>query len=152
MFDKFDNMFIEMANTVSKLSNCVSHRVGAVLVKDQRPISIGYNGSPPGHTNCNHKFNSTFDREEHHIWSKMNEIHAEMNLLGFASKNGISTNDCTIYCTLQPCNDCLRNICAFGIKRIVYEKEYDKCSYSTEVLKMLNTCNIELVKYEPNTL
>lgn len=142
---EFDQIYINTAKEIAKLSKCVSWQVGAVLVRDTRPISIGYNGSLPNHTNCCDKFDKdNFDRETHHAWSLKNEIHAEMNLLGWASKNGISTEKATIYCTLQPCNGCLRNIPAFGIKRIVFDQYYDKCTYSQDVIDMLKISGVSL--------
>jgi dCMP deaminase len=133
------------AKDIASLSNCVSRKVGALLVRDNRPISIGYNGSLPGHVNCCNKFDSEkFNREEHHNWSLRNEIHAEMNLVGWAAKNNISTENGTIYSSLQPCNDCLRNLLAFGINRVVFDEYYDKCEYPPDVINMLIAAEVTL--------
>jgi dCMP deaminase len=142
---EFDKIYINMAKQIAGLSKCVSWNVGALLVKDNRPISIGYNGTLPGHINCCDMFDKdNFDREEHHKWSLKNEIHAEINLLGWAAKHGIPTEGTTVYCTLQPCNDCLRNMPAFGIERIVFDQYYDKCTYSSDVISMLKLAGISL--------
>ena len=143
--EDFDRIYISTAKEISTLSKCVSWNVGALLVRDNRPISIGYNGSLPGHTNCSERFDKdNFLREDHHVWSLQNEIHAEMNLVGWAAKHGISTLNTTLYSSLQPCNDCVRNLPAFGIKRIVFDTYYDKCVYSDDVISMLKTANVSL--------
>lgn len=145
--NKLDETFLKIASTFAELSHCVSHQVGAVLVKDGRIISTGYNGSPPGYINCDEKFDkNNFEREAHHEWSNIYEPHAEGNAIGFAAKNGISTEGSTIYCTLQPCLNCTKMIITAGIKRIVYDKSYDKNPYQKEQLELLMKCGIEFVQ------
>ena len=85
-----DIVFIKIAKTIAELSKCVSHQVGCIIVKDDRIISMGYNGTPAKYTNCNEKFSTYTSREEHHKWSKTHEIHAELNAILYAAKNGIS--------------------------------------------------------------
>jgi dCMP deaminase len=145
---KFHKIFMQTALLMSEMSKCVSYKVGAILVKDNRIISTGYNGTPAGYINCNEKFTdySIDQREEHHKFSETFEIHAELNAILSAAKNGLSTNECTLYCTLQPCNDCLKMICNTGIKTIYYNKPYDKSSITPEVLNMLNKCNVQLIQ------
>ena len=121
-----DVIFLNIAKEISAMSNCVSHKVGAILVKDKRIISTGYNGTPAGFKNCNEVFDKDFDRERHHHFSELYEIHAEMNAILFAAKNDISINEASIYCTLHPCNQCLKNLCNCSIKNIFYEDDYDK--------------------------
>ena len=80
-----DQFFMITAINLGKLSKCVSKKVGAIIVKNNRIISMGYNGTPRGVKNCCEIFDeSNFDREEHHQWSKNSEIHAEMNAILFA--------------------------------------------------------------------
>jgi len=135
MHDKF----MKAAFLFASESKCVSHHVGAVIVKDKRIISIGYNGSPPGLPNCCEVFNKDgFDREAHHKWSKDNEIHAEMNALAFAAKTNIETEGADMYVTLSPCNDCLKNLSMTGIKNIYYLYLYDKEALNPELLKVIN--------------
>lgn len=143
---KMHNIFMQSAILISSMSNCVSFKVGAVLVKDNRIISTGYNGTPAGYINCNKKFPnySTDQRAEHHKFSEMFEIHAELNAILCAAKNGLSIDGCTLYCTLQPCNNCLKMICNTGIKQIFYKDSYDKSVITPEVLDMLNQCKISI--------
>ena len=119
-----DKNFINIAHEISSASKCVSKRVGAVIVKDGRILSTGYNGTPPGYTNCCDYWDNKYTKE-HHEWSKTYEIHAEMNSIIWAAREGISIKGATIYVTLEPCNDCSKNIIASGIKRIVYDKSYE---------------------------
>lgn len=66
-----------------------------------------------------------FTREKHHEWSKNNELHAEANTLIFCAKNGISTQDSTMYMTISPCVNCALLIIQSGIKEIFFEQLYD---------------------------
>lgn len=120
-----DKFFIETARLLSKESKCCSLQVGALIVKDNRIISMGYNGTVAGTPNCNELVGKEFNREKHSKWSDSHEIHAEMNALMYACQNGISTDGATLYCTHEPCDHCLKNIIQSGIKRIVFEFPYD---------------------------
>ena len=123
------NFFLKTAYLLGQKSKCVSKQVGAVIAKDKRIISTGYNGTPPGFLNCNEVFNSEdFDREKHHKWSKIYEIHGEMNALMFAAKNDIGVEGAEIYTILQPCDDCLKNIIAAAIKKVYYVYPYDRAT------------------------
>ena len=145
--NKLHTIFMNVAYSIAEMSNCVSHKVGAIIVKDGRIISTGYNGTPAGYLNCCDKFHdySTEQREEHHNFSEKFEIHAELNAILCAAKNGMSTNDCSLYCTLQPCNNCLKMICNSGIKTIIYRYEYDKFNLNSRIQEMLEKCKIQLI-------
>ncbi len=119
-----DKNFINIAKEIATASKCVSKQVGAVIVKDGRILSTGYNGTPAGFTNCCEYWDNQYTKE-HHEWSKTYEIHAEMNAIIWAAREGISINGATIYVTLEPCSDCSKNIIASGMKRIVYETSYE---------------------------
>lgn len=119
-----DKNFINIAHEIATASKCVSKQVGAVIVKDGRILSTGYNGTPSGYSNCRDHWNGEYTKD-HHDWSKTYEIHAEMNALIWAARKGISIEGATIYVTLEPCADCSKNLIAGGIKRIVYDKAYE---------------------------
>jgi dCMP deaminase len=119
-----DINFINIAYEIASASKCVSKQVGAVIVKDGRILSTGYNGTPAGYMNCNKYWDGKYS-QEHHEWSKTYEIHAEMNAIIWAARKGISIEDATIYVTLEPCSECSKNLIASGIKRIVYAKSYE---------------------------
>ena len=97
-----DRSFINIAKEIAKASKCVSKQVGAVIVKDGRILSTGYNGTPAGYKNCSEHWNGEYTKD-HHEWSKTYEIHAEMNAIIWAARKGISIEGATIYVTLEPC-------------------------------------------------
>ncbi len=119
-----DKNFLNIAKELSFASKCVSKQVGAVIVKDGRILSTGYNGTPAGYQNCSDFWDGKYTKD-HHEWSKTYEIHAEMNAIIWAARKGISIEGGTIYVTLEPCSECSKNLIASGIKRIVYEKAYE---------------------------
>jgi len=136
---KLHDVFMKTAFLFASKSKCVSHHVGAAVVKDDRIISVGYNGSPPGLTNCCEIFDENeFDRHHHSLWSKDNEIHAEMNALMYATKTNIETKDADIYVTISPCNDCLKNLTASGIKNVYYLYPYDASTPNPALLRKIN--------------
>ena len=119
-----DQSFINIAHEIAKASKCVSKQVGAVIVKDGRILSTGYNGTPAGFKNCNEHWNGEYTKD-HHEWSKTYEIHAEMNAIIWAARKGISIEGATIFVTLEPCSDCSKNLIASGIVKIVFDKAYE---------------------------
>lgn len=132
------DLFIKTALLLSQKSKCVSKKVGAVIVKDNRVISMGYNGTVPGFKNCNEVFNENdYNREEHHKWSNMYEVHGELNALLFSAKNDINIDGCDLYVTLHPCDQCIKNMIQAGIKRVFYVYEYDKRSKENELLSKI---------------
>lgn len=134
------NFFLKTAYLLGQESKCVSKHVGAVIAKDKRIISTGYNGTPPGFRNCNQEFtnyDAATDRERHHEWSKMYEVHAELNAIAFAARNDIGIDGAEIYTILQPCDDCLKNIIAAGIKKIYYVIPYDKASKNNKLWSLI---------------
>ncbi|MEA3512051.1 MAG: deaminase [Campylobacterota bacterium] len=141
-----DKNFINIAHEIASASKCVSKQVGAVIVKDGRILSTGYNGTPAGYTNCKTYWDSEYTKE-HHEWSKTYEIHAEMNAIIWAAREGISIKGADIYVTLEPCSECSKNLIASGIKRIVYDRAYEHTN-SDIVSKFLkdNGVTIEKIK------
>ena len=139
-----DKNFINIATELSTASKCVSKQVGAVIVKDGRILSTGYNGTPAGYKNCCDYWDGEYT-QEHHEWSKTYEIHAEMNAIIWAARKGISIEGATIYVTLEPCSECSKNLIASGIKRIVYAKAYEH-THSSTVSKFLQDNGVSIEK------
>jgi len=136
---KLHDVFMKTAFLFAEKSKCVSHHVGAVVVKDNRIIISGINGSPTGLPNCCEVFDKdNFAREEHHVWSKDNEIHAEMNTIAFAAKRNVELDGCDIYVTISPCNECLKNLVPTGIKNVYFLYPYDKSTLNPTILEKLN--------------
>lgn len=141
---KLSDVFIKTAFLFASQSKCVSHRVGAVIVKDGRIIMTGYNGTPPGLPNCCDVFDAfNFERIEHAKWSDDNEIHAEMNAINFAAKHDVDIDGCDMYTTLSPCNQCLKNISMTGIKNVYYLYEYDRIKLNPILLQIVNVQQVD---------
>ncbi len=139
-----DQNFINIASELATASKCVSKQVGAVIVKDGRILSTGYNGTPAGFINCCDHWSGEYTAE-HHEWSKTYEIHAEMNAIIWAARQGICVENATIYVTLEPCSECSKNIIATGIKRIVYAKEYEH-THSDTISKFIEDNGVSIEK------
>ncbi len=137
-----DENFINIAKELSTASKCVSKQVGAVIVKNGRILSTGYNGTPAGYTNCRDHWDGEYT-SEHHEWSKTYEIHAEMNAIIWAAREGISVDGATIYVTLEPCSECSKNLIASGIKRIVYDKAYEH-THSDTISKFIKDNGVKI--------
>lgn len=140
------DFFIEVLAALSKKSKCVSRKVGALLVKEGRIISTGYNGTISGVKNCCDHFTDNYNKDEHHSWSLKNEIHAEQNAIAMAAKHGISINGCTCYSSLQPCNSCLLLLIQSGITKIYYTETYEKSDYHSSLIDAMKKLNIILEK------
>lgn len=143
-------IFLDIAEKLSEMSHCISHKVGCILVKDGRIISTGYNGTPEGFKNCDEvnnylNVNDSYDREIHHNFSETFEIHAEINAILCAAKNGICIEGSILYTYLQPCNDCLKMICNSGIKTVIFRHTYDKFETNFEIDEMIKMCNVNLI-------
>jgi len=151
MNKKYLNLFKEVVQSLAKQSHCVSYKVGCVIVKEGRIISTGWNGTFPNTINCDEKF-PDYDpsipeqREAHHEYSEISEIHAEMNAIIFAARSGIAIKDSEIVCSLQPCNNCLKNIIQAGIKSIYYINDYPRSNYDKYILEYIKNNNITLMK------
>ena len=149
--NNWDETFIEIANLMANHSTCKKLHVGAVIVKDKRIISCGYNGSPSGMKHCCDEFEniditSSVGKVSHHIFSEKYEIHAEQNAICYASKYSIGLNGATLYTTTEPCSNCAKNIIASGIKRVVFEKPYKNNNGSS----LLKEAGIIIEQWERN--
>ena len=127
MRKSWDEYFMEIAEIVKTRSTCLRRQVGAVIVKDNRIITTGYNGAPSGLRHCTDI--GGCERERLHIPSGQRHelcraLHAEQNAIIQAAKVGVSTEGATIYITLQPCVICAKMLVNAGITRIVHRGEY----------------------------
>lgn len=139
--ESWNKTFIEIAEIYATHSTCAKYHVGAVLVKDRRILSTGYNGVVAGQKHCNELFpdvdfaTDMTASEDHHEWSLRNELHAEQNCIACAARNGISTEGTTIFINLQPCLSCAKLIAAAGIKRVVFKEPYLREKESIDFLR-----------------
>jgi len=114
----WDKYFMNIANEVAKRSTCERAQVGAVIVKEKRILTTGYNGSPRGLPHCS-EVGCLMDNGH-----CVRTLHAEQNAIIQAALHGIITEGATIYVTYQPCFLCAKMIINAGLVRIVYDKEY----------------------------
>ena len=164
-----DEMYIELANNMAKLSTCSRVNVGAILVLDGRPILSGYNGAPSGHKHCRDVYIEKYQkymvehkeplgiflfedfmrlpevREDHRKFSRLHEVHAEINIISQAAHKGLSVKGGKLYITHSPCNDCCKSILTAGISEVVFENLYDR---ETEGLQRLLESGVSVKQLE----
>ncbi len=122
----WDEYFMNIAKEVAKRSNCMKRKVAAIIVRDKRIVSTGYNGTPRGTKNCNeggcprcNNFAESGTKLEECFCS-----HGEENAIVQASYHGISVKDGVLYTTFCPCLYCTRMIINAGIREVVYNADY----------------------------
>lgn len=123
----WDQYFMEIAHVVKKRSTCLRRQVGAVIVRDNRILTTGYNGAASGVTHCLDR--GGCPREKMQIPSGQRHelchaIHAEQNAIIQGALHGVSTIDAKMYVTNQPCVLCAKMIVNAGIKELIFEGEY----------------------------
>lgn len=124
---------LNMAEQMKNMSKCSRLHVCCMIFKDGRVISTGVNGSPRGMPNCCDVF-TLKDRlkptyyTDHHKFSSMYEVHAEMNAVIALGKNTALNeyDNLSMFCTTCPCPDCAKNIVQAGIKDIFFHETYDR--------------------------
>lgn len=133
----WDEYFMQIARIVSLRSNCMKRKVAAVVVKDKRIISTGYNGTPRGTKNCNEggcpRCNSFADSG-----SALGDClcsHAEENSIVQAAYHGISVKDSILYTTFSPCLICTKIIINAGIREVVYNLDYPLADVAKGLLR-----------------
>ena len=114
----WDEYFLNIATEVAKRSTCDRANVGAVLVRDKRILTTGFNGSPAGLEHC--------DNEGHLLVDGhcVRTIHAETNAIIQAALHGVSTKGATCYVTHFPCINCTKTLINAGVVRVVYDNNY----------------------------
>lgn len=119
----FDEIYMELAKNLSKKSHCVKIQVGAVLTKDTRIVSLGYNGPPAGTHNCDQEWPETGCARSQRGGCSL-ALHAEENAILYAAKNKVDLEGSTLFVTLSPCISCARIIYTTGIKEVIYLSKY----------------------------
>jgi len=135
--------FLTITRNVAERSTCTRAKVGAVIVRDKNILATGYNGAPAGLPHCIDagclvytSRTPTGEVEE----NCFRTIHAEINAIAQAAKNGASIRDADIYITHTPCIHCVKVLINTGIKRIFYEREYKRAT----IEELLRGANITL--------
>ncbi len=141
----WDETFIDVAKVVSKRSTCLRRKVGAVLVRDNKILTTGYNGAPKGLPHCNvagclREKLKVPSGERHEL---CRAVHAEANAIIQAALHGVGTQGATMYVTVAPCSMCARMIINAGINKVIFCGDYPD-SYTENLFK---EADIEFIKY-----
>jgi dCMP deaminase len=144
---KFINAYMEVAKTFANLSSAQRLKVGAIVVKDDRIISIGYNGMPSGWDNCCEDtvlvdYGNRASDAKYELKTKPEVLHAESNAISKLAKCSESGNGATMFITHAPCIDCAKLIYQSGIAAVYYKNDYR----STQGIEFLNKSGIKVVK------
>ena len=147
--DKWDKRFMEMSAFVATWSSCYqeNRHIGAVITRDKRILTTGYNGAASGIASCADRgecIRRTLNIPSGTRHEICYAIHAEQNAIIQAAKIGVSVQNATLYCTHQPCVICAKMIINSGITRVVYQHGYpDEFS-----LQMFKEADVLIEKYE----
>jgi dCMP deaminase len=122
----WNSYFMEIAGIVAKRSTCIRRRVGAVIVKDKRILSTGYNGAPSGldhcvDLGCLREAKQVPSGERHEL---CRGLHAEQNAIVQAAYHGVPIKGALVYCTHLPCSICIKMIINAGIEQVLYLEGY----------------------------
>jgi dCMP deaminase len=142
MKQKFVDAFMDVAKRFAELSSAKRLKVGSIIVKDDRIISIGYNGMPSGWTNeCEIEKFDAYGRSEY--TTKPEVIHAEANAIAKLAKSNESGKDAMMFLTHAPCVECAKMIYTAGITKVLYGEDYK----NDAGVVFLQQCNVEVDKY-----
>lgn len=137
--NKWDKRFMDMTELIGSWSSCFksNRKIGAIIVRDKRILTTGYNGAPAGMRSCVEKqecirMKMGIDSGTHH--ELCYAIHAEQNAILQAARMGIRIDGATLYCSHQPCAICTKMIINVGIARVVYRYPYPD-SFASQLMK-----------------
>ena len=144
----FDEIYMELAEKLALRSHCVKAQVGAVLTKDTRIVSLGYNGPPAGTHNCDEEWPETGCARDSKGSCSL-ALHAEQNAILYATRNNVGLQGTTLYITLSPCIACARVIFTTGIKKVFYKHSYAafKGLPTDEGVDFLRRFGVEVIEY-----
>lgn len=131
---------MKVAETYAALSSAVRLKVGAIVVKDNRVISIGYNGTPAGWDNTCEEVVVRYENGKEEIKTKPEVIHAEANAIAKLARTTESGLDAAMFITHAPCMECAKLIFGAGINKVFYKHTYRE----NTGIEFLKKCNIEV--------
>jgi dCMP deaminase len=144
MKPKHLDAFMDTAYRFAELSEAVRARVGAIIVKDRRIISIGYNGMPSGWDNC-----CEDELEDGTLKTKPQVLHAEANAIAKLSQSPESAKDAVLFCTHMPCMECAKLIHQSGIRTVYYGEQYVAAKGSGEEFLSISGITLEWLPPKP---
>ena len=141
----WDEYFIAITKQVATRSTCLSRKVGAIIVKDKRILTTGYNGAPRGVKSCieiGRCMRQDMDVPSGQRHEICRALHAEQNAVIQAAYHGVQIAGSDVYSTTQPCILCAKMLINAGIKKIYYYEEYPDYF----ALELLEEAGVELIK------
>lgn len=139
-------MLMDIAKVAAKRSTCSRAHVGAVISREGRPISLGYNGAPSGLPHCDHSCDCGYPGAGGLLYADVHlsncasltsclvSVHAEANALAFAARHGVPTDQAELHITYSPCVNCAMLIINSGIVRVRWDRSY-RISEGIELMK-----------------
>lgn len=172
----WDEYYLELCEVVSKRATCDRLHVGAVITKENKVVSVGYNGSLPGMVHCNERrciicnyqvYKPSIPKKEYLEDSKcpqcgqrtvmgghlivdghcLRTCHAEENAIVYAAREGIKLEGSTLYCTTMPCWNCLKLCVGAGITEVIYRDKYN-VSGDVAIQDFMRQLNYTLTKFK----
>ncbi|OGV66349.1 MAG: cytidine deaminase [Lentisphaerae bacterium RIFOXYC12_FULL_60_16] len=142
----WDTYFMDVANVVATRGNCSRRKVAAIIVRDRRIVSTGYNGTPRGVRNC---FEGGCPRcagsaESGRSLDECICSHAEENAITTAAYHGVSVAGAMLYTTLSPCLTCAKMIINAGIREVVYDLPY---RFTPQTRALLREAGVKIRKF-----
>ncbi|MBC7342679.1 MAG: cytidine/deoxycytidylate deaminase family protein [Clostridia bacterium] len=148
MRPSWDDYFMDIASLVARRSTCLRRQVGAIIVKDRRILTTGYNGAPSGLAHCDEvgclRADLHIPAGERHELCR--GLHAEQNAIIQAAVYGVSIEDASIYVTYQPCAVCAKMLVNAGVRRVVFKGDYP----DGLALEIMEAAGVKLVQLGPN--
>jgi len=138
---------MQITELVSTRATCLRRKVGAVIVRDRRVLTTGYNGPPENIMHCEERGGCLRDELKIPSGERMElsrAIHAEQNAIIQAAKTGISIQDSTLYVTTHPCFTCAKMLINAGVKEIIYKDGYPD-EFAKEILK---EAGVKVIKFD----
>ena len=143
MKTKFIDAYMDVAERFAQLSSATRLQVGAIVVKDDRIVSIGYNGMPSGWDNCCEDVVREDEVGFQVTKTKAEVLHAETNAIAKLAKSGESGLGATMFVTHAPCIDCAKLVYQSGIATVYYKNKYR----STQGLEFLDKSGVEVIHH-----
>ena len=144
---RYDRLYLDIAKRVGQMSHAKRAQVGAVIIQNDRIVSMGWNGMPAGwDNNCEEPqnddvlFQGHYYEDPREYVTKKEVLHAESNAIAKLAKSHESGLGATMYCTVSPCLDCAKLIHQSGIAKVVYEIEYR----NTDGIQFLRECGVHV--------
>ena len=144
----WDQYFLKLVDQVAERATCDRGRSGCIIVRDRRILCTGYVGSPSGFAHCDeagHLLKRVIDEDGTIRQHCVRTIHAEQNAICQAARHGISLDNTTLYCTMEPCRVCAMLIISVGIRRVCARKRYHA---GAETRELFDQAGVELTLLE----